>query len=125
MRWYLKAVKQWDDFKGRARRKEYWFFMLFYALLAMVCGFVDVVLGTWNDAKGYGPILALFNFAMLLPLLAVSIRRLHDTGRSGWWYLVWFIPAIGPFVFLGFMFLDSKPGENEYGPNPKRVTAAV
>lgn len=121
MKWYKKVLRHYADFGGRAQRKEYWMFMLFHALFAMGFGTVDVLLGTWDSEIGYGLFAGLYNFALLVPLLAVSVRRLHDTGRSAWWYLIWLIPGIGPLVFMVFMVLDSEQGENKYGRNPKKA----
>lgn len=78
-----------------------------------VLGFVEAIAG------GPGILGTLYSFAILIPAIAVSIRRLHDTGRSGWWFLICFIPLIGTIVLFVFMVLDSEPGENQYGPNPK------
>lgn len=124
MKWYKKVLRQYADFSGRAQRKEYWMFMLFHVLIAMAFGAVDTLIGTWDSDTGYGLFTTLYNLAVLVPLLAVSVRRLHDTGRSAWWYLIWLIPGIGWLIFLVFMVLDSEQGENEYGPNPKKSTVA-
>ncbi|HYD55562.1 MAG TPA: DUF805 domain-containing protein [Burkholderiales bacterium] len=118
MNWYLDVVKnKYATFSGRARRKEYWMFFLMNLLIAMGIGIVEAIIGL-------GGILGiLYALALLIPGIAVSVRRLHDTGRSGWWLLIGFIPFIGWIVVLVFMVLDSQPGDNEYGPNPKAATA--
>ena len=114
MNWYLDILKnKYATFSGRARRKEYWMFFLINLLIAMAIGIVEAMIGL-------GGILGLlYALAMLIPGIAVSVRRLHDTGRSGWWLLIGFIPFIGWIVVLVFMVLDSQPGDNQYGPNPK------
>ena len=114
MNWYLDAIRnKYATFDGRARRSEYWMFFLFYFLIALAIGFVEAFIHL-------GGILSiLFVLGMLVPSLAVTVRRLHDTTRSGWWILIALIPAIGTIILLIFMVLDSTPGDNEYGPNPK------
>jgi uncharacterized membrane protein YhaH (DUF805 family) len=115
MNWYLDVLKKYAVFSGRARRQEYWMFYLFYIIVAVVLGIVDGVLGT-------GGILGLlYVLGTLLPLFGVSIRRLHDTDRSGWWLLIGLVPAVGAIVLLVFFVLDSTPGENRFGSNPKGV----
>lgn len=119
MSWYLKVLRQYAQFGGRARRKEYWFFVLFNVLFAFAFGLVDMGLGLWDQASGIGVLSGLYSLAVLLPGLAVSVRRLHDTGRSGWWLLIGLIPVIGALVLFVFFVLDGDAGENEYGPDPK------
>jgi uncharacterized membrane protein YhaH (DUF805 family) len=111
--WYLDVLKKYAEFSGRARRKEYWMFFLFYFLIAIAIGIVEAVIHTGGILGG------IYALAMLIPGLAVTVRRLHDTGRTGWWILIGLIPVIGTIVLLVFMVLDSQPGDNEYGPNPK------
>lgn len=112
MNYYLKCLQQYADFKGRARRKEYWMFFLFNALFAAAATIIDYILGLTIFA-------GLYSLAMFIPSLAVSIRRLHDIGKSGWMYLFVLIPGIG-FIFLLILFcLDSQPGKNQWGNNPK------
>jgi uncharacterized membrane protein YhaH (DUF805 family) len=115
--WYLKVIKNYVGFTGRARRKEFWMFCLFYIIFAIVIGVVERILGL-NTAFG-GPLSSLYSLGLLLPSLAVSVRRLHDTGRSGWWILINFIPILGWLIYLFFVIQDSQPGENQWGPNPK------
>jgi uncharacterized membrane protein YhaH (DUF805 family) len=118
MNWYIEVVKKYAVFNGRARRKEYWMFVLFYMIIAIVLGILDAVLRL-------GFLGAIFGLAMLLPGLGVSIRRLHDTGRTGWWILIGLVPLIGFIVLLVFYCQDSQAGDNEYGPNPKQGEAAA
>ena len=114
MNWYLDVLKnKYAVFTGRARRKEYWMFFLFNILIAVGIAIIESIIGT-------GGILGIiFSLAMLVPGIAVTVRRLHDTGRSGWWILISLIPVIGWIILLVFMVLEGQPGDNEYGPNPK------
>jgi uncharacterized membrane protein YhaH (DUF805 family) len=122
MNWYLKVLKQYADFNGRARRKEYWMFVLFNMIFAIVAMILDNVLGIAMEGIGYGPLYGLYVLAIIIPSIAVGVRRLHDIGKSGWMYLITFIPLIGPFWLLLLMTTDSNPGENQYGENPKEIT---
>ena len=122
MNWYLKVLKQYADFSGRARRKEYWMFVLFNMIFAIVAMILDNVLGIAMEGIGYGPLYGLYVLAMLIPGLAVAVRRLHDVGKSGWMILIALIPLIGAIWLLVLMVTDSNAGENQYGQNPKEVT---
>ena len=113
MNYYIDCWKKYVEFSGRARRKEYWMFTLFNILAMIAAGVVDGIIGT------AGTIYGLYGLAALLPGLAVSVRRLHDTDRSGWWILIAFIPVVGAIILLVFTCLDSTPGENRFGANPK------
>ena len=119
MSWYLKVLKNYAGFSGRARRKEYWFFVLFNFIITLALFFVDVLIGAFNPQTGMGVLSGLYSLAVFIPTFAVTVRRLHDTSRTGWWLLIAFIPLIGAIVLLVFMFLDSTSGTNEYGPDPK------
>ena len=121
MKWYLAVLKNYAGFSGRARRKEYWMFTLFNIIFLIVAMILDNVLGTAIEGVGYGLFYILYALAVLIPGLAVSFRRLHDVGKSGWMVLIALIPIIGAIWLLVLMVIDSKPGENEYGPNPKEV----
>ena len=109
MNWYLEALKQYAVFSGRARTKEYWYFVLFNLIIGLVLGYIF---------KG-SILFLLCILAVLLPWIGVNVRRLHDTGRSGWWLLIGFVPYVGQIVLLVFMVQDSAADENPYGPNPK------
>ena len=122
MNWYLKVLKQYADFSGRARRKEYWMFVLFNMIFTIVAMILDNVLGIAMEGIGYGPLYGLYALAMLIPGLAVAVRRLHDVGKSGWMILIALIPLIGSIWLLVLMVTDSNAGENQYGQNPKEVT---
>jgi uncharacterized membrane protein YhaH (DUF805 family) len=124
MEYYLKAIKNYANFKGRARRKEYWMFVLFNIIFAVVAMILDSVLGLNFAPLPYGAIYALYALFTLLPGLAVSARRLHDVGKSGWFLLIALVPLIGGIWLLILMCTDSKPGANQYGENPKGIAAA-
>ena len=118
MSWFIAALKKYAIFRGRACRSEYWYFVLFYLLIHIVLGLMDGILGS-QRREGAGLLGSLFALAMLLPTLAVAVRRLHDIGKSGWWLLVSLVPLIGGLIPLVFAVRDSEPGDNAYGPNPK------
>ncbi|HCD54840.1 DUF805 domain-containing protein [Haliea sp.] len=120
MDWYLDILKnKYAMFGGRARRKEYWYFVLFNLLASIILGVVDGITGTYSEDAGLGLLGGIYALAVFIPSIAVAMRRLHDTGRSGWWLLLALIPILGFLVLLVFMLLDSEPGDNQYGPNPK------
>lgn len=125
MDWFVGALKKYAVFEGRARRREYWFFVLFAVLIHIVLNVVDRMLGLYSAANGIGILGGIFGLAILIPSLAVGARRLHDTGRSGWWLLIGLIPLIGAIVLIVFFLFDSQPGTNAYGPNPKGVGTAA
>jgi len=125
MTWYLAVLKKYAVFNGRARRKEYWMFFLFNTIFAIVAVILDNVLGTASQDTGYGLIYGLYILAVILPSLAVGVRRLHDVGKSGWWIFISLIPLIGSIWLLVLLATDSQPGENQYGPNPKISLQAV
>ena len=115
MNWYLEVLKKYAVFNGRARRKEYWMFVLFSTIISLGLGLVEFLVGSPGIIGG------LYGLAVIIPAAAVAVRRLHDTDRSGWWLLIAFVPLIGAVVFFVFMVLDSKPGQNQYGENPKEA----
>ncbi len=123
MNWYLGVLKKYVEFNGRARRKEYWMFVWFNILISIVLGAVDYATGMYQAEAGVGVLSGIYSLAILLPSIAVAVRRLHDTSRSGWWLLIAFVPLIGGLVLLVFMVLDGTPGSNEHGPNPKETAA--
>jgi uncharacterized membrane protein YhaH (DUF805 family) len=113
MNWYLEVLKNYAVFTGRARRTEYWMFVLFNLIIVLAIAFIEGMLGS------IGVVGMIYSLAVLIPSIAVGVRRLHDTDRSGWWLLIGLVPLIGAIVLIVFMVLDSSPGQNEYGPNPK------
>ena len=119
MSWFFGAYKKYAVFSGRARRKEYWFFILFMTIALLLLSIVDRVTGTWDPTSDLGLFTLIFALGSTIPAIAVSVRRLHDTDRSGWWFLIQLIPLIGGIVFLVFCCLDSSAGQNRFGANPK------
>jgi uncharacterized membrane protein YhaH (DUF805 family) len=123
MNWYLEVLTKYAVFNGRSQRKEYWYFILFNIIVSIILAVIDNVTGFFSYEAGIGLLGGIYSLGVLIPSIAVSVRRLHDTDRSGWWLLIVFIPLIGTIVLIIFMVQDSKPGENEYGPNPKGSVA--
>jgi len=130
--WYIKALKNYAVFKGRATRSEFWYFQLTYLVVALLSfviafavGLVAALTGAnANDAQTAlettsDGLYSLYVLAVLVPALAVTVRRLHDTGKSGWWLLIALIPVIGNLVLLVFLCIDSELGTNKYGSNQK------
>jgi len=127
MQWYLKVLKQYADFNGRARRTEFWMFTLFSVIASIVLALVDTLIGTATfvgsgSAFVYSPGLlgGLYALAVLIPSLAVTVRRLHDQDKSGWFILLGLIPFVGGIIVLVFMCLEGTQGPNRYGPDPKQ-----
>ncbi|TGB01462.1 DUF805 domain-containing protein [Halobacillus salinus] len=128
MKWYLKALKKYAVFRGRARRKEYWMYILINFLVFMGLGGLDALIFGENSplvTEDAPPtilfyIMLLYYLGTILPTLAVTVRRLHDSGRSGWWFLISFIPLIGAIVMLVFTVMESD-SENRFGSNPKQA----
>ena len=114
MDWYLDVLKKYAEFDGRARRKEYWMFILFNSIIIMAFGVIARLIG------GLNIVVALYSLAVLVPHIAVSVRRLHDTDRSGAWFFIVLVPFIGAFILIWFFAQDGTPGQNQYGANPKR-----
>lgn len=112
MEWYLSVLKQYANFSGRARRKEYWMFTLVNLIIMIALALIDGALGS------EGIIGLVYSLAVLIPSIAVAVRRLHDTGRSGWWLLLAFVPIAGLVVIVFFIFAGDEQ-ENDYGADPK------
>lgn len=119
MDWFLTALKSYAVFSGRSRRSEYWYFALFYLILYAACAIADGLTGSFDRASGIGLFTGVLTLALLIPSLSVSVRRLHDTGRSGWWLLIALVPLVGAIVLLVFLAQDSEAGTNRFGANPK------
>ena len=116
--------KRYRDFRGRSRRSEYWFIQLFLVVTNIAVAIIDLALMGWDVdrfiANGGGGIVGLvWILVTIVPAFAVLVRRLHDTGKSGWWALVGFLPLVGPVILLVFTVTDSSPGENKFGLSPK------
>lgn len=118
MEHFVGAYKKYADFTGRARRKEYWMFYLFYVLAFIPLTIVDAVLGMYNADARIGLLGGLFALASFVPSIAITARRLHDTNRSGWWQLILLIHFIGPIVLLVFLVLRGDIGDNRFGNDP-------
>ena len=123
MNWYLEVLKKYAVFDGRAQRAEYWYFALFSIIISIVLVIVDGATGSFNEETGFGLLSGIYTLAILIPTIAVGIRRLHDTNRSGWWILIGLIPIIGFIILIVLFVIDSDQGENQYGSNPKGSTA--
>ena len=115
MNWYVKVLKQYLDFNGRARRTEYWMFTLVNIIISWsIIGFSLAI-----QSSELNILEDLYSLAVLIPSLAVSVRRLHDIGKSGWNLLIILIPLIGIIILLVWMCEDSQHGTNKWGENPK------
>ena len=123
MNYFLNAIQNhYADFNGRARRKEYWMFVLFQFIFAIVAALLDNILGlSFSDVVPYGWIYTLYGLALLIPGLAIAVRRLHDVGKSGWYLLIYLIPLIGAIWLLVLMCTNSEHGPNKWGENPKAL----
>ncbi|CAJ1800318.1 Inner membrane protein YhaI [Aeromonas veronii] len=116
MNWYISVLKQYAVFSGRARRTEYWMFVLCNVIVMQLLGMVDKLIGGDKEF-----ISGIYSLAVLLPSLAVAVRRLHDTDRSGWWLLLVLVPIIGTLVLIYFMVCNGQQGPNRFGDDPKAV----
>jgi uncharacterized membrane protein YhaH (DUF805 family) len=120
MDWFVTVLKRYAVFKGRAGRPEYWYFTLIWLVIAIVLAFVDGILGTLSMTGGIGLLSGVFGLALFLPALAVTVRRLHDSDRNGWWCLFSLVPFVGPLLLVVLMVLKGSAGPNRFGsgPNP-------
>ena len=118
MNWYVMVLRRFSEFSGRSRRREYWMFLLMNIIISFALGFIDGLRGS-DVFFGLGVLGTLYVLAILVPGIAVAVRRLHDTGRSGLWLLVGLIPILGALMVLWWMTRDGDPETNQYGPNPK------
>jgi len=114
MHHFFDVLRKYAVFTGRAGRSEFWWFTLVYLILIAVTAFVDVVIGTFDVILGFGLFSGSLFVATLLPMLGVHVRRLHDTGRSGWWVLLGLVPVVGSFALFILVLFASQPGTNEY-----------
>ncbi|MFJ9119616.1 DUF805 domain-containing protein [Streptomyces sp. NPDC102394] len=120
MSWFIEALKKYAEFSGRSRRNEYWMFALFVGIIDVILAVIPIA----SKTPALFALLGIFYLAILVPSLAVGVRRMHDTGRSGWWLLIGAVPFIGGIWLLVLTCLDSQPGPNQYGPNPKEAPVA-
>ena len=121
MNWYLKVFKQYLDFSGRARRKEYWMFVLFHFIALFLLMLIDTTIGTTVGEEGVGFFYLVYLVLAIIPSIAVSVRRLHDLGKSGVWFLINFIPFIGAIWFLILTCMEGENKSNQWGENPKGI----
>lgn len=128
MEWMIMPLKRYADFRGRSRRKEYWMFFLLILIVGLGLGILTGGLGAMMDPTGAAAdgmmgagsiFMILFYLAILIPALAVQVRRFHDQDKSGWFVLLGFIPFVGGIIVLVFMCLEGTKGENRFGPDPK------
>jgi uncharacterized membrane protein YhaH (DUF805 family) len=111
--WYVAVLKNYAGFSGRAHRTEYWMFYLINIIISTVLYVISIKI------SAVGILTFLYSLAVLIPALAVAVRRLHDTGRSGWWLLIGLVPFVGAIILIVFLVTDGQPSDNAYGPNPK------
>lgn len=120
MKWYLKVLKQYADFNGRARRTEYWMYLLFNLIFAVIAAVLDNILGLkFTPEIPYGYLYLLYALVTFLPGLAVSVRTLHDVDKSGWFLFISLIPIIGGIWLLVLYATEGTQGRNQYGDDPK------
>ena len=115
MNWFMQVMRKYFVIEGRARRMEFWMFYLTVIIIGAGLWLVDLLL----SAVGLDVLGTLFGIFITITSITVSIRRLHDIDRSGWWFLITFVPVLGTLIWLYFMFSDGTPGDNRYGPSPK------
>ena len=125
MNWYIQVLKNYAQFTGRARRSEYWYFALFNAIFMALAMGLDNVLGTTMYPLPYGYVYFIYALVVLIPGLAVCVRRLHDVGKSGWMALICLIPIVGAIWLLVLLFTDSQAQSNKWGENPKIQISSV
>jgi uncharacterized membrane protein YhaH (DUF805 family) len=118
MSWYVEVLKKYAVFNGRARNKEYWMFTLFSVIASIILTIVGTIIG-------FKSLDLIYVLLTLLPTLGVTIRRLHDTDRRGWWIFLGLIPLVGFIIMLVFLASAGTPGQNKYGPNPKEPVAQL
>jgi uncharacterized membrane protein YhaH (DUF805 family) len=135
MEWMLLPLRRYAQFSGRAQRKEYWMFALFVVLGSLVLSGLDTVLGLGGHASSYtvnmpgnyaagsnlsgGILTDIFSLAIIIPSIAVAVRRLHDVDKSGWWLLIELIPIVGWIIVLVWACTEGTRGPNRFGPDPK------
>jgi uncharacterized membrane protein YhaH (DUF805 family) len=129
MNWYLKVWKQYADFSGRARRTEFWMFQLFQMIIIAVAVILSSAMTVWFDSETPAEtillLIGLYFLATFIPTLAVTVRRLHDQNKSGWFIFMHFIPWVGGIIMLVFMVAEGTRGPNQYGPDPKNPDSEI
>ncbi|WP_027125412.1 DUF805 domain-containing protein [Gelidibacter mesophilus] len=120
MKWYLKVVRDnYANFKGRARREEYWMFVLFNCLFIIGVAMISGTLATLTDTEAFFGLYVIYLLGIIIPSIAVVVRRLHDVNKSGWFYFIALIPLIGSIWLLVLLLTEGDKGPNQYGPDPK------
>ncbi len=119
MKYYQEALKKYAVFSGRATRSEYWYFVLFNTIFSIV---ISILGGIIHDS--YGILSSIYGLALFIPAIAVFARRMHDIGKSGWWWLIMLIPLVGTIWLIVLLATDSNPGDNKYGPDPKGIVVS-
>ena len=117
MNWYLAVLKNYFGFSGRARRSEYWYFILFNFLITIALAIIDSFVDPQQNI-----ITVIYIIALIIPGLAVAFRRLHDTDRSAWWILIGLVPLVGAIILIVFYCQEGTKGDNRFGPDPKAGT---
>jgi uncharacterized membrane protein YhaH (DUF805 family) len=120
MSWYIKCLKNYVGFSGRARRKEFWMFFLFNFIFSIAAAIIDQIIFRDSNLRLFS---SLYSLAVLLPSLAVDVRRLHDTNRSGFWVFLALIPLVGAIILIVWFATEGQRSENKYGPDPKAQEA--
>lgn len=123
MNWYLKVLKNYAVFEGRARRKEYWMYTLYSFIIMVLAVLIDGLISSNEGGLPAGVLFMIYFFASIIPSLAVTVRRLHDTGKSGYWFFIYFVPLIGGIWLLILLITEGEVGPNKYGPDPKDENA--
>lgn len=123
MNWYLHVLANYAVFRGRAGRPEYWYFVLFNVIASILLAILDAMIGTVIGFEEFVLLGGIYALAVLVPSIAVTVRRLHDTDRSGWWFLISLIPFVGVIVLIVFMVKQGTAGPNRFGPPPPTVPA--
>jgi uncharacterized membrane protein YhaH (DUF805 family) len=133
MKWFIHVINNYNVFSGRSRRAEYWYFTLVSTIISLITVVIDKALGTEVHytiatqpglepiVMDYGYINIVYGLFVFLPSLAVSVRRMHDVGKSGWMLFINLIPILGWIYYIVLLCRDSEPGDNQYGPNPKGI----
>ena len=120
MSWYLEVLKKYAVFHGRARRREYWMFAMFNFVVSMMLYLLDSAFGLANEEMAMGLLGGIYSLGVFIPGLAVGVRRLHDTGRSGWWLVISWVPIVGGLALLYFFAKEGDSGTNDFGTDPKQ-----
>jgi uncharacterized membrane protein YhaH (DUF805 family) len=118
MSWFLFCLRNYTKFTGRASRREFWSFYLLFFLTYIILALLDSLLGKFSWEKGMGPLSGIFALATVVPSLAAGARRLHDTGRSGWWQILYPVPLVGFVIVMVLLAWRGQANENRFGPPP-------